>query len=79
MLANTLLFASLAFVAQAASPPAQLYDPLVAQKILTVAQNESSSATYPQYTDPVAGIWQYFGPDTWTTGSKGKDSDTDIV
>ncbi|EGN96249.1 glycoside hydrolase family 88 protein [Serpula lacrymans var. lacrymans S7.3] len=48
--------------------PAQLYSPLIQQKILKVAQSEPNPAQYPQYTDRVEGIWQYFAPDTWTTG-----------
>ena len=48
--------------------PAELFSPLVAQKILATAQTVQSPAKYPQYTDRVQGIWQYFSPDTWTSG-----------
>jgi hypothetical protein len=51
-----------------ASPPPELYSPLISSKILTIAKNESNPATYPQYTDRVAGIWKYFSPNTWTSG-----------
>lgn len=71
MLAATLVFAFLlAVTTQAATPPAQLYDPLITQKILKIAQSEPNPPTYPQYTDRTAGSWKYFQPDTWTSGSQ---------
>jgi hypothetical protein len=52
----------------AATPPAQLYSPLISSKILTVAQTQQDPPAYPQYTDTTLGSWQYFTPDTWTSG-----------
>ncbi|GBE82687.1 d-4,5 unsaturated -glucuronyl hydrolase-like protein [Sparassis crispa] len=49
-------------------PPAELYSPLVAQKILRTALTEHEPAIYPQYTDRTAGDWIYFVPDLWTSG-----------
>ncbi|KAI0637431.1 d-4,5 unsaturated-glucuronyl hydrolase-like protein [Trametes polyzona] len=52
-----------------ASPPAELFSPLVAQKVLKTAQAFSSQAPqYPQYTDRVNGKWIWFSPDQWTAG-----------
>ena len=50
------------------SLPAELFSPLVAQKILATAQTVQSPVKYPQYTDRVKGVWDYFNPDTWTSG-----------
>lgn len=50
------------------SLPAELFSPLVAQKILATAQTLQSPSKYPQYTDRVEGAWEYFVPDTWTSG-----------
>lgn len=51
------------------SPPAELYSPLIQQKVFAIASNEPTTAIYPEYTDPTLGIWQYFGANnTWTTG-----------
>lgn len=61
------LISALAANAQS-TPPAELYSPLIQQKVLKVAQAEPSPAKYPEYTDRTAGNWQYFAPDTWTTG-----------
>lgn len=57
-----------ALAAAASTPPSELYSTLISQKILKIAQSEPSPATYPQYTDRTAGLWQYFSPDTWTSG-----------
>jgi len=54
--------------ANVARPPPELYSSLIPSKILVVAKNESNPPKYPQWTDRVSGIWQYFQPDTWTTG-----------
>ncbi|KIP02629.1 glycoside hydrolase family 88 protein [Phlebiopsis gigantea 11061_1 CR5-6] len=48
--------------------PAELFSPLVAQKILATAQSAQSPPKYPQYTDRAEGAWEYFAPDTWTSG-----------
>ena len=50
------------------SLPAELFSPLVPQKILATAQTVQSPSKYPQYTDRVKGVWEYFVPDTWTSG-----------
>lgn len=57
----------LPFLTRAATPPAELYSPLIGQKVLTIASNESVGL-YPEYTDRTQGIWKYFDPNTWTTG-----------
>jgi len=51
-----------------ASLPAEAFSPLIPQKVLATADTIESPAEYPQYTDRVAGSWQWFSPDTWTTG-----------
>ncbi|EMD34410.1 glycoside hydrolase family 88 protein [Gelatoporia subvermispora B] len=48
--------------------PPELFSPLIAQKIATIAAAIPSPMMYPQYTDRVEGVWQYFKPDEWTTG-----------
>lgn len=48
--------------------PAELFSPLVAQKVLATANTVQNPVKYPQYTDRVQGVWQYFVPDTWTSG-----------
>lgn len=70
MFSCTFLVPTLFFLVATAqsTPPSQLYDPLVSQKILKTAQNEPNPAKYPQYTDRTAGAWQYFATDTWTSG-----------
>jgi hypothetical protein len=62
-----LLAASYAFAADL-SLPAELFSPLVTQKILATAQTNQNPPKYPQYTDRVQGVWEYFAPDTWTSG-----------
>ena len=74
MLALSLVSAALSarLVSSAATgfvaPPAELFSPLVAQKVLATAQAFPSPAQYPQYTDRVQGKWIWFQPDGWTTG-----------
>lgn len=58
----------LARAADAATPPAELYSPLIAQKVLKTAQSLSNPPTYPEYTDRTVGNWIDFVADTWTTG-----------
>ncbi|KAH7889976.1 glycoside hydrolase family 88 protein [Phlebopus sp. FC_14] len=48
--------------------PGELYSPLIPQKVLATASSQQSPAKYPQYTDRVVGQWQWFLPDTWTSG-----------
>jgi hypothetical protein len=64
----TIVLATLIASATAASPAPELYSPLISSKILTIAQAQPNPPTYPQYTDSTAGKWQYFVPDTWTSG-----------
>ena len=59
---------AIAAISSAVTPPAELFSPLVAQKVLATAQSFPNPAAYPQYTDRVEGVWQWFDPDTWTTG-----------
>ena len=60
-------FAGIALGADLALP-AELFSPLVAQKVLATAQTAQNPPQYPQYTDRVQGVWQYFAPDLWTSG-----------
>ncbi|KAH7927061.1 glycoside hydrolase family 88 protein [Leucogyrophana mollusca] len=63
------LLLSPSYALNARSPyPEELYSSLIQQKVLKIAQDEPNPAQYPQYTDRVAGVWQYFVPNTWTTG-----------
>ncbi|KAI8999050.1 d-4,5 unsaturated-glucuronyl hydrolase-like protein [Trametes punicea] len=52
----------------AISPPAELFSPLVTQKVLKTAQSFPNPPQYPQYTDRVEGDWIWFTPDLWTSG-----------
>ncbi|KAI9056950.1 glycoside hydrolase family 88 protein [Trametes sanguinea] len=51
-----------------ASPPAELYSPLVVEKVLKTAQSFPDPPQYPQYTDRDEGNWIWFNTDLWTTG-----------
>lgn len=51
-----------------ASPPAELFSPLVAQKVLKTALSLTNPTQYPQYTDRTDGNWIWFSPDQWTAG-----------
>ncbi|KAI0691019.1 glycoside hydrolase family 88 protein [Cytidiella melzeri] len=70
MLLTLLLPLSIASATLAANLqlPSELFSPLVAQKILATANTTQNPPEYPQYTDRIRGIWQYFSPDTWTSG-----------
>jgi len=68
MLSLAFVYLLLLRLVATASPPPELYSPLISSKILTIAKHESNPPTYPQYTDRVAGIWKYFSPNTWTSG-----------
>jgi len=48
--------------------PSELYSPLIPQKLLATANTQRNPPQYPQYTDRVVGEWQWFSPDTWTSG-----------
>ncbi|KAF7353694.1 Glycoside hydrolase family 88 protein [Mycena venus] len=48
--------------------PAQLFSNLIPQKVLATAKALPAPIQYPQYTDTSVGDWQYFVPDTWTSG-----------
>lgn len=48
--------------------PAEAFSSLIPQKVLATANTHRSPAQYPQYTDRTVGTWQWFSPDTWTTG-----------
>ncbi|KAI0761455.1 Six-hairpin glycosidase-like protein [Irpex lacteus] len=54
--------------AHAADLPSELFSPLIAQKVLATANNTQNPPKYPQWTDRTNGSWQFFGPDTWTSG-----------
>lgn len=68
----TVLCLALSGVAVAATsfstPPEELYSPLVVEKVQITALSPPNPMQYPQYTDRTEGKWQYFSPDTWTTG-----------
>lgn len=65
---NLVLSGALVVAGSFSSPPAELYSPLVAEKVLATASSPPNPMQYPQYTDRTAGKWLYFIPDTWTTG-----------
>ncbi|KAI0082871.1 d-4,5 unsaturated-glucuronyl hydrolase-like protein [Panus rudis PR-1116 ss-1] len=48
--------------------PPESFSPLVAQKVLKTANTVQSPPKYPQWTDRDTGVWDWFSPDTWTTG-----------
>ncbi|KAF7777605.1 CAZyme family GH88 [Agaricus bisporus var. burnettii] len=52
----------------AATVPNELFSSLVPQKILATFNDLPNPTQYPQYTDQRAGDWQYFNPNTWTSG-----------
>ncbi|EIW60767.1 d-4,5 unsaturated-glucuronyl hydrolase-like protein [Trametes versicolor FP-101664 SS1] len=74
MVAFSLLFVALSVggVSSAAtgfvSPSAELFSPLVSQKVLKTALSLTSPPQYPQYTDRTEGDWIWFSPDQWTAG-----------
>lgn len=51
-----------------ATVPSELFSPLIPQKVLATFKSLPKPAQYPQYTDQEAGDWQFFAPDTWTSG-----------
>lgn len=50
------------------SIPAQLFSPLVPQKVLATFKSLPNPVQYPQWTDGTTGRWVLFNPDTWTSG-----------
>ncbi|KAF5386569.1 hypothetical protein D9615_001919 [Tricholomella constricta] len=62
----TLLY-SCALASAAATPPAELYSSLIPQKVLATFKALPNPVKYPQWTS-TSGTWQYFSPDTWTSG-----------
>lgn len=50
----------------AATPPGELFSPIIA-KFNNTGNNISSQTVYPEYTD-LSGQWIYFPADGWTTG-----------
>jgi len=48
--------------------PSELFSPLIPQKILATFEALPNPIQYPQFTDQTAGEWQYFSPNTWTSG-----------
>ncbi|KAG6919912.1 hypothetical protein DXG01_013261 [Tephrocybe rancida] len=62
-----LLLLSILGASAAPSPPAQLYSPVIPKKILATFKALPNPVKYPQYTT-TTGTWQYFSPDTWTSG-----------
>jgi hypothetical protein len=61
------LLSSLLATASAAKPPAELFSSLIPQKVLATFNALPNPVEYPQYTT-TDGVWQYFVPDTWTSG-----------
>lgn len=70
MFPTALILVSSALLVSGADPslPAELFSPLVAQKVLATAKTVQNPPKYPQWTDREQGVWQYFAPDTWTSG-----------
>ncbi|PAV23320.1 glycoside hydrolase family 88 [Pyrrhoderma noxium] len=60
----SLLFSS--SLSLAALPTGKLFSSLVQSKILEASNGDPSR--YPQFTDQVEGIWQYFDANQWTSG-----------
>ena len=50
-----------------AGVPPEIFSSLIAQKSLATFHALPSPLKYPQYTDPTAGDWLYFAPNTWTS------------
>nr|GAT53725.1 predicted protein [Mycena chlorophos] len=48
--------------------PPQLFSNLIPQKVLATYDALPSPIKYPQYTDMKLGDWEYFVPNTWTSG-----------
>lgn len=63
----TLFMLSSILAVAVAAPPAQIFSPLVPQKVLATFKALPKPIQYPQYTN-TGGTWLYFSPDTWTSG-----------
>lgn len=64
-----LLISGYLAVALATTPPTDdLYSSRIPAKILATAQTTHNPAAFPEYTTRNTGVWQYFVPNTWTTG-----------
>ncbi|KIJ44224.1 glycoside hydrolase family 88 protein [Sphaerobolus stellatus SS14] len=50
------------------APTPTLFSSIIETKLQAIANVLKSPASYPQYTDRVQGIWQFFDPTTWTSG-----------
>lgn len=61
------ILATCALASTAATPPAELFSPLIPQKVLAAFKALPNPIKYPQYTT-TTGTWQFFSPDTWTSG-----------
>ncbi|PFH52460.1 glycoside hydrolase family 88 protein [Amanita thiersii Skay4041] len=64
----SLLALSLAVSAAQSSVPQELFSTLIRQKVLATYNALPQPTKYPQYTDMSIGRWQFFSPDTWTSG-----------
>ncbi|KAG7086513.1 hypothetical protein E1B28_002466 [Marasmius oreades] len=49
-------------------PPPELFSPLIPQKVLRTYSSLPTPTQYPQWTGTPFGKWDYFVPDTWTSG-----------
>ncbi|RDB24223.1 Unsaturated glucuronyl hydrolase [Hypsizygus marmoreus] len=65
-LTNLFLLSSI-LTLTSAIPPAQLFSPLVPQKVLATFKALPNPVQYPQWTS-TGGSWQFFSPNTWTSG-----------
>lgn len=64
---HSIILLSSILATAAAAPPAQLFSPLVPQKVLATFKASPNPIQYPQYTT-IGGTWQFFSPNTWTSG-----------
>lgn len=62
------LFFHLAALTAGVETPTELFSPLIPEKVFKTFEALPNPAQYPQYTDSSVGKWQYFVPDTWTSG-----------
>lgn len=52
----------------AVEPTANLFSPLIPQKVANTFNALPNPVKYPQWTDTTAGNWILFNPDSWTSG-----------
>jgi len=62
------LFLYLTALTAGTETPAELFSPLIPAKVLKTFEALPKPVQYPQYTDSSVGKWQFFVPDTWTSG-----------